>query len=221
MTNNKSMNKQQLVNYLLNFSETRQIFHSEADFQLAFGMYLKDLGYLVRLEKCFKNIGGFNKIELDIEINGKIAIELKYKTAAIVVELDGELFNLKQHGAIPIGRYQAVEDAIRVKELIDSTDTNLNKGFTIFLSNESQYWTDDAKKSISRDFSLAPNRMFGNGETLKWYLKNPDEISVNKKSTKSLKDVVISFSDKIEWFDYSELNSSVNSQFKFFILDLN
>jgi hypothetical protein len=143
------MNKQELVKHLENFSQIRSIFHSEADFQLEFGMYLGHQGYKIRLEKSFKGINIYPRIELDMEINGEIAIEMKYKTSAIKINSDSEIFDLKQHGASNLGRFDAIDDARRVKELVNSAKTRINKGFTIFLTNDSDYWLNDASRTMS------------------------------------------------------------------------
>ena len=145
------MTKDDLTYLLSDFSKQRNIFHSESDFQLEFGMYLKKNHFEVRLEKGFKQIELYNKIELDIELNGCIAIELKYKTSYFNDEVEDEFFELKQHGATNLGRFDAINDARRVKYLKDSNNTKINKGFTIFLTNESNYWSNNAQRTISKD----------------------------------------------------------------------
>ena len=70
------MTKNELITLISDFSKHRNIFHSESDFQLEFGMYLIKNHFEVRLEKGFKQIGIYDKIELDLELNGCIAIEL-------------------------------------------------------------------------------------------------------------------------------------------------
>ena len=143
------MKKQDLVNHMLEFSKARRIFHSEADFQLEFGMFLMKEGYSVRLEKGFKRIGIYPKIELDMELNGKISIELKYKTSELNLNVGDESFELKQHGAANLGRFDAIDDARRVRSLVDSTSTKITSGFTIFLSNDSDYWLNNAQRTMS------------------------------------------------------------------------
>tara|TARA_B100002019_G_C21254841_1_gene593240 strand:+ start:717 stop:938 length:222 start_codon:yes stop_codon:yes gene_type:complete len=68
------MTKDELIYLVSDFSKHRKIFHSESDFQLEFGMYLKKNHFEVRLEKGFKQIELYNKIELDIELNGLIIV---------------------------------------------------------------------------------------------------------------------------------------------------
>ena len=107
------MTKYKLIYLVSDFSKHRNIFHSESDFQLEFGMYLKKNHFEVRLEKGFKQIELYNKIELDIELNGCIGIELKYKTSYFKEEVEDELFELKQHGATNLGSFDAINDARR------------------------------------------------------------------------------------------------------------
>ena len=50
------MTKNELITLISDFSKHRNIFHSESDFQLEFGMYLIKNHFEVRLEKGFKQI---------------------------------------------------------------------------------------------------------------------------------------------------------------------
>ena len=215
------MIKQDLVNYMLEFSKIRSIFHSEADFQLEFGLFLMKQGYSVRLEKGFKRIGIYTKIELDIELNGKIAIELKYKTSELIKNIRDESFELKQHGAANLGRFDAIDDARRVRSLIESSKTKITTGFTIFLSNDSDYWLNNAQRTMSRDYALVENRKFIKGDILDWHSKSLNINSVSKNRMHPFVPIDIQFNDQIQWHDFSEINNNKSGIFRFFVLDIN
>ena len=215
------MIKQDLVNYMLEFSKIRSIFHSEADFQLEFGLFLMKQGYSVRLEKGFKRIGIYTKIELDIELNGKIAIELKYKTSELIKNIRDESFELKQHGAANLGRFDAIDDARRVRSLIESSKTKITTGFTIFLSNDSDYWLNNAQRTMSRDYALVENRKFIKGDILDWHSKSLNINSVSKNRMHPFVPIDIQFNDQIQWHDFSEFNNNKSGIFRFFVLDIN
>lgn len=215
------MKKQDLVNHMLEFSKARRIFHSEADFQLEFGMFLMKEGYSVRLEKGFKRIGIYPKIELDMELNGKIAIELKYKTSELNLNVGDESFELKQHGAANLGRFDAIDDARRVRSLVDSTSTKITSGFTIFLSNDSDYWLNNAQRTMSKEFALIENRNFAIGDTLDWHSKSLNVNSVSKNRMYPFAPIDIQFNDQIQWHDFSEINKNKSGIFRFFVLDVN
>ena len=215
------MTKDKLIYLVSDFSKQRNIFHSESDFQLEFGMYLIKNHFEVRLEKGFKQIELYDKIELDIELNGCIAIELKYKTSFFKKEIGDELFELKQHGASNLGRFDAINDARRVKCLKDSNNTKIKKGFTIFLTNESNYWSNNAQRTMSKDFNLTEDRVLKKGEILDWKSKSPNIKSVSKKRIDPFAPINIDFNDVIKWREFSKIGSDKSGRFRFFVLDVN
>ena len=215
------MTKHELIYLISDFSKHRNIFHSESDFQLEFGMYLIKNHFEVRLEKGFKQIGIYDKIELDIELNGCIAIELKYKTSYFKEEIGDESFELKQHGATNLGRFDAINDARRVKSLKDSNTTKIKKGFTIFLTNEVDYWSNNAERTMSKDFNLTEDRILKKGKILDWKSKSPNIKSVSKKRIPPFTPVNIDFNDVINWVEFSKIGNSKSGRFRFFVLDVN
>jgi len=215
------MKKQDLINYMLEFANSRTVFHSEADFQLEFGMFLMKKGHSVRLEKGFKRIGIYPKIELDIELDGETAIELKYKTSELNVKVGDEHFELKQHVAANLGRFDAIDDARRVKSLVDSKSTKISEGFTVFLTNDSDYWLNNAQRTMSKDFALIENRRFTNGEKLDWHSKSLNVNSVSKKRMGDYAPFEIDFNDEINWYDFSKIGNDKSGNFRFYVLDVN
>ncbi len=215
------MNKQDLVNYMLEFANSRNVFHSEADFQLEFGMFLMKKGHSVRLEKAFKRIGIYPKIELDMELDGETAIELKYKTSELKVKVGDEYFELKQHGAANLGRFDAIDDARRVKSLVDSKSTKISEGFTVFLTNDSDYWLNNAQRTMSKDFALIEKRRFTNGDKLDWYSDSLNVNSVSKNRMDPFAPIKIDFNDEINWSDFSKIDNDKSGNFRFFVLDVN
>jgi hypothetical protein len=215
------MNKHDLINYMLEFANIRTVFHSEADFQLEFGMFLMKKGHSVRLEKGFKRIGIYPKIELDMELDGKTAIELKYKTSELNVQVEDEHIELKQHGAANLGRFDAIDDARRVKSLVDSEITQISEGFTVFLTNDSDYWLNNAQRTMSKDFALIEKRRFTNGDKLDWYSDSLNVNSVSKNRMDPFAPIDIQFNDQIQWHDFSEIHKNKSGIFRFFVLDVN
>jgi len=206
---------------MLEFSKFRSVFHSEADFQLEFGMFLMKKGHSVRLEKGFKRIGIYPKIELDMELDGETAIELKYKTSELKVNVGDEHFELKQHGAANLGRFDAIDDARRVKSLVDSKSTKISEGFTVFLTNDSDYWLNNALRTMSKDFALIEKRRFTNGEKLYWHSKSLNVNSVSQNRMDPYAPIKIDFNDEINWCDFSKIDNNKSGNFRFFVLDVN
>jgi hypothetical protein len=178
-------------------------------------------GHSVRLEKGFKRIGIYPKIELDMELDGETAIELKYKTSELKVKVGDEHFELKQHGAANLGRFDAIDDARRVKSLVDSKSTKISEGFTVFLTNDSDYWLNNAQRTMSKDFALIEKRRFTNGDKLDWYSKSLNVNSVSKNRMDPFAPIKIDFNDEINWCDFSKIENNKSGNFRFFVLDVN
>lgn len=106
----------------------RTIFHSEADFQFALAWEIQKAypDANVRLEYCPAK---YPNMHLDMLVKiGEMGfpIELKYKTLMTQMEVDGEYYNLKNHGAQDLGRYDYLIDVERI-ELLKNTISTFEK----------------------------------------------------------------------------------------------
>src|SRR5690606_7856262 len=122
-------------------SKARPLFHSEADFQHAFALELHRLApdWEVRLEVPVRT--QLASVHLDLLARSgtsEVAIELKYKTRALTLDLGGEEFALKSHAAQDLGRYDFFKDLSRVEKFSQSGPSR--SGYAIFLTNDSAYW---------------------------------------------------------------------------------
>lgn len=152
------------------FGHKPKVFQSEAQFQFDLAWRLQDeYDCIVKLEdltvvidKVTVDKTSKQKIYTDITLEKDgyiIAIELKYKTAAMTQGNDILLFN---HGASDLGRYDFLWDVNRLELLVIPTKEasekaiakeytpqvsidfpklkHCNKGFAIILTNEDDYW---------------------------------------------------------------------------------
>ena len=96
-----------IVHFMGRLASKRKIFHSEADFQHAFAWEMQSCldGAEIRLERPIRANGG-QSLHLDLLIrtsSGSLAIELKYKTTKLSVDVESEdereEFRLASHGA--------------------------------------------------------------------------------------------------------------------------
>ena len=202
------MTKEDLTNYMLELAKKRPVFHSEDDFKFELGYLLRQKCGNVRMERPFYLKNG-TKVELDIEVNGEIAIELKYKKSALRKEINNEIFDLKDDKKFTYSRYDFVKDAWRVRSLIDENQHHI--GFTIVLVNAKEYWSSVKERNKDKKFELVDSRKFSKGESLSLN---------NSKKANSYPSIKVNFSDEIKWNDYSDFNDE-NGTFKFFIIDLN
>lgn len=120
---------------------SRQVFHSEADFQhaLAWMVHTAQPDVRVRLET--RPAPG---VHLDLAIDDptsgqRLAVELKYLTAAWSGTVDGESFQLLNQGAQDIRAYDIVKDVCRVERIIAGGAAS--RGVVIVLTNDPTYWT--------------------------------------------------------------------------------
>ncbi len=168
------------------------------------------------------------KIELDIEIERCIALELKYKLAnrnrSNTITANSEEYIIKNHGAPNLGRYDAFDDAIRVRSLINDEKIGIKSGYTVFLTNDQSYFSKDGAKSMARYFKINEGTQIKKGTTLDWLSnKNGIKPTVQSITAKRAHPIVIDFDETITWHNYSRIDllETRYSQFKFFILDLN
>jgi hypothetical protein len=126
---------------LADLARRRPIFHSEADFQHALAWVLHERlpDARVRLELPRQLDSKRAHIDLWLELGGqRIALELKYLTRAVELDIDGEHFSLTQ-GAGDWARYDVLKDLRRIESLVRAGVADL--GAVVALSNDAAYWT--------------------------------------------------------------------------------
>lgn len=156
------MNSGSLENILQKLSQSRPIFHSEADFQFSLASAIKEAYPTaeIRLERPFPHYReGHQTIYLDILVilDGRLyPIELKYKTLALnptPCVINNEVFQLKNQGARDQGVYYCLKDVERLENL--ALQPNFEMGFTIWLTNDPIYWREPANSQANfAEFSL-------------------------------------------------------------------
>lgn len=209
-------------NEINQLSKSRKIFHSEADFQHSLGLHLSKICDLqVRLEIPFVIPHYYNesdkklKVEIDIFIpKEKIGIELKYKTKEGTFKEHGETFNLKQHGAQNLGRFDYFDDIRRLQLL--KRESIIEKGYAIFLTNDPLYWRPIQRKNFSSNFSMEDERIIESNSKLSWS-RNPSEGSVTKKRLFPNNPIVIDKKHQLKWFEFSNIR---DVSFKYLMIDV-
>lgn len=142
--------------------DKRQIFCSEADFQLEMAWVIKERyrDAKVRLEY----VPTFDdKMHIDILVfisNEWIPIELKYKTKnskkeKMTDQITQEVFNLKNQGAKDINCYLYLKDIMRIESIKEQEKNNFKEGYAVFLTNDETYLNPPQKNNcVYKDFSL-------------------------------------------------------------------
>lgn len=150
-------------------AQYRRIFHSEADFQHAFAWLLHKLlpEANVRLELPVTTDNEKMYVDIWISYPGHtLAVELKYKTRGLATLIDDETFQLSNHGAQDLGRYDFIKDIVRL-ERITHSKPNVT-GYAVLLTNDNTYWNGQAD-TIDGAFRLFDTRQL-NG-VLQWHEK--------------------------------------------------
>jgi len=133
----------------------RPVFHSEADFQhaLAWEIHQQRSTCQVRLEAPLPV--GEKRGHVDIWMSDDTAfcaVELKYKTRRVRVEVNGETFDLLDQSAQDCGRYDFLKDLERLERIVSANDDIV--GYAVFLTNDSAYWTQPTRTGT---IDAAPN----------------------------------------------------------------
>lgn len=188
----------------------RKAFHSEADFQHAFAweLHLRQPDASIRLEKPLRTDTKNLHLDFLIEFDGKsVAVELKYKTRSLKLNLDGEDFHLSSHSAQDLGRYDFIKDICRLEE-ITSTIRDC-EGWAILLTNDSAYWkTPQNTGTVDTAFRL------NEGRDLTGQLAWSDQASAGTKKNRE-RDLSVTGQYKLTWDDYSTVNSTSYSDFRY------
>lgn len=199
---------------LIGLAQERPWFFSEADFQHALAMHiqLKHPNAQVRLEVPL-NQGDGKKGRLDIKVvlDGQlIAIELKYKKAAINVVDSGYEYRLAADTAADVSRYDFIKDIIRLEGIVKTDSKAI--GYAIFLSNQPLFWTE-GQGTADDHFRIHEGRCLVAGEPLCW----PDR-SANLKLRGYKASLVLRNSYMLQWKDYATLtDKSRYDRFRYLI----
>lgn len=180
----------------------RPIFHNEADFQFCLAWEIQKQFPTSEIRLEYK-VPGFIGRYTDIWIRGEkpLAVELKYKPISVTLENKDEVFELKNHGAQDLGRYDFLKDLQRVEEIVSKFPQTT--GYAIMLTNDPSYWKKPQKQnSVDADFKIDEGRsMHG---TLSWSPK------ASKGTTRGReKPLKIRGKYKIKWMPYFTENQKL------------
>ncbi|RMG64493.1 MAG: hypothetical protein D6715_09685 [Calditrichaeota bacterium] len=196
-------------------AKKRAIFHSEADFQHAFAweIHQRFPNAAVRLELPI--LIGNKPLHLDIyaSIENEIyAIELKYKTRALEVQIGEERFKLKNQSAQDIGRYDYIKDIQRLEKIVATRENAI--GYAVLLTNDSAYWTGtNQRQTVDSEFRLYQGRVLEG--TLQWGAGASDGTKQGRERPLALRG-----SYKVHWQDYSQVSNKNYGIFRYLAIEI-
>ncbi len=202
-----------IVEALSTVATHRPLFHSEADFQhaLAWELHQRLPDARIRLELP---VAHNNKLlHVDIWLvhqNNIVAIELKYKTRKLSIDVGGEQFTLLDQSAQDIGRYDFIKDTQRLEYLTHGRVGAI--GYAILLTNDSSYWsTPRDYRSVDAAFRLHENRTLEG--RLAWGAKAGAGTTRGREEAFELQG-----SYPLHWNDYSHPSAANYGRFRYLIV---
>ena len=191
-------------------SETRPIFHSEADFQHALAWRIHEMmtDSQVRLEcNLFPNEMGRRYLDIWLPTVG-VSIELKYRKRRLELTTpEGERFALTYHRAQDQGRYDFLKDIQRVEQLV--VQGRAKTGFAILLTNDPSYWSLGQKADpVDAAFHIYEGREVAG--SMAW----SEEASPKTKEGRE-EPITLTASYTLRWQDYSKFPERGYSQFRY------
>lgn len=166
-----------------------------AALQLRNTFFMRELDIQIYLANYFINLNVYDNVFLEYHIPSNLIpnypwadniyidivlekdhiyypVEIKYKTKAQELPLNlfgtGINVSLRQQGASNIGCYDFWKDIRRV-ELFQQAFNNVEKGFVLFISNDSTYFEPPYRTNVGyAQFSIHQNRVVPQGSLLNW-----------------------------------------------------
>jgi hypothetical protein len=179
-------------------AQQRPIFHSEADFQhaCAWEIHQRLPAALIRLELPVQVGQQFLHIDIWVAYQDAVlAIELKYKTRGLSVQVGSEWYRLKDQSAQDIGRYDFLKDIQRLEQVTIAYQTVI--GYAILLTNDSAYWTTPAShNTVDAGFRLHNGRVLEG--VLPWGVNASEGTMKNREQPLGLQGKY-----HLQWSDYS------------------
>ena len=193
---------------LTDLSESRGVFHSEADFQHAVAWQLHKAmpDRQIRLE--FNPFPAeHRRMYVDIWLpSEEVVIELKYATRKLDVEWRDERFALRNQAAQDLTRYDFLKDIHRLEMMV--SENRAKSGIGILLTNDSSYWKMGRPGTVDADFRIHESRRL-TGE-LKWSDRASKGTTKNREAS-----IRLQGSYDVRWQDYSVVPSGAYRRFRY------
>lgn len=193
----------------------REIFVSEADFQLELAFLIREMypEAKVRLEFC-PVFDPSMHLDILVVLGGKwYPIELKYKTIACKKIIEDEAFYLKTQGARDIGCYLYLKDIQRIEQ-IRKNIPEFTRGYTMFITNDMGYTKMPGRENVLyAEFSLGDGAL----KTGKMMWKDGSSGWGNKMIDKP---IVLEGKYEMKWREYSKIDDEKSGTFKYVLNEI-
>jgi hypothetical protein len=175
----------------------RCLFHGEKDFQHALAWEMRLSGHDIRLEYKPRTFKERAYIDVWTRDARPVAIELKYRTCLLSIEVDQEVFELTNQSAGDHGRYDLWRDVSRLERVVASGEAA--EGYAVFLTNDSSYWRAGRAGTADEQYRMEQGKVV-NG-LLSWA---PHTGSGTKRGREQ--PILLQHQYELNWHDYSDLS---------------
>lgn len=193
-------------------SVKRSIFHSEADFQheLAFLIHKQHPDLDLRLEYPIFDEQTKKRMHIDILLRGEkqaIAIELKYATTKLSLDVEDEHFDLRDQSADDSTRYAFCKDIERIEHFKSQVGAT---GYAVFLTNYPPFWSPSSSGRITTyDEFRIHDGLTKHGE-MRW------ASHAGKGTIKGVEEpIILNGTYSLTWQDYAQVNSDKRGLFRY------
>jgi len=195
---------------ILDLAKARPLYHSEADFQHALAWHLHSSGLAsdVRLEVPFRREDARSQyLDLLVAVGSdRVAIELKYKTRKLSHTYADEAFEIQNHGAQDLGRYDFLLDVQRIERFVK--EGRAKAGLAVLLTNDPSYWSTTSRSgSVDQMFRLDEGRVVSG--TLSWLSHASTGTTKGRTASITLRGTYCA-----QWLPYSTVTNGVGGQFR-------
>ena len=207
----------EIASLLTHLSDKRPIFHSEADFQHALAWEIQRYHPEANIRLEYRPIISGARMYVDVWVgfpDGRVfALELKYKTASLHIEREGEVYALLNQSAQDIGRYDFLKDISRLERVVSARpDTS---GVAILLTNDAGYWSvPRTALTVDAAFRLHEGRSFSG--QLCWGMGASAGTMKSREAS-----INIQSQCDIKWENYSQVGTGRNSLFRALVVTVN
>jgi hypothetical protein len=156
-----------ITSLMSELASERPVFHSEADFQHALAWVAQRVMPAARVRLEYKPFPA-QAIYIDVWLAseaGMVAVELKYLTAKLELDWEGERYTLKSQAAQDLLRYDFPKDVQRIERVVSEIPGAT--GYAVCLTNDASLWSE----ALRRDTVDALFRLHEGGSltgTLSW-----------------------------------------------------
>lgn len=204
---------------MLVLKEKNKIFCSEKHLQTIFGYeVLKQYNDCVCIPEyplIDSNNGRTKHLDLLIKVNNKkIGIEFKYIVKKYKEVIDGVEYNLRNHSALDIRRYDCLKDISRLEALIEAG--KIDDGYFLLITNDSKLWENiNNNETSDKEFRFYDGGKITAGKK-KWQNKAKSGTTKNRN-----KELVIHNEYNVGFKEYSKLNPANGSNiFKYLLIEI-